>query len=142
MPARRTESLHHHRLSVAGAAYFVTCATSPRKYGLTNRAPALSLGEAARASDFNGETTTFAFTVMPDHCHWLFQLRSVLPLGRVIAKFKFFTKLALQTQDIAWQRDFYEHVVRSDENLNAIRAYIQANPARWAEDVENPLKRP
>jgi REP element-mobilizing transposase RayT len=38
----------------------------------------------------------------------------------------------------AWQRNFYEHVIRDEKSLNAIREYIQYNPARWAEDQENP----
>jgi REP element-mobilizing transposase RayT len=36
-----------------------------------------------------------------------------------------------------WQRDFFEHVVRDDESLNAIREYIINNPAQWAFDREN-----
>jgi putative transposase len=37
-----------------------------------------------------------------------------------------------------WQRNYYEHVIRDDADLNRIREYIQTNPARWAEDKENP----
>ena len=37
-----------------------------------------------------------------------------------------------------WQRNYYEHVIRNESSLNDIRAYIQANPMRWAEDQENP----
>ena len=37
-----------------------------------------------------------------------------------------------------WQRNYYEHVIRSDDNLLRIRQYIADNPARWAEDPENP----
>lgn len=33
-----------------------------------------------------------------------------------------------------WQRNYYEHVIRNDADLEAIRDYIEANPARWAED--------
>jgi len=38
-----------------------------------------------------------------------------------------------------WQRNFYEHVIRSEKELNAIRQYVIDNPANWAEDSENPL---
>jgi REP element-mobilizing transposase RayT len=44
-----------------------------------------------------------------------------------------------------WQRNYYEHIVRGERNLAAIREYINANPARWADDPENPsmtLRRP
>lgn len=37
-----------------------------------------------------------------------------------------------------WQRNYYEHVIRNDADLNRIRDYIQSNPAKWDEDEENP----
>ena len=37
-----------------------------------------------------------------------------------------------------WQRGYYEHVVRNDAELTAIREYILANPAQWDEDENNP----
>ena len=37
-----------------------------------------------------------------------------------------------------WQRNYYEHVVRDEADLNRIRDYIQSNPANWDEDEENP----
>jgi REP element-mobilizing transposase RayT len=38
-----------------------------------------------------------------------------------------------------WQRNYYEHIIRSEESLNRIREYILDNPARWEFDRENPL---
>lgn len=37
-----------------------------------------------------------------------------------------------------WQRNYYEHIVRSEEELNRIRGYIRGNPFRWENDRENP----
>jgi REP element-mobilizing transposase RayT len=37
-----------------------------------------------------------------------------------------------------WQRNYYEHVVRTEEEMNRIREYIAGNPATWHDDVENP----
>jgi REP element-mobilizing transposase RayT len=37
-----------------------------------------------------------------------------------------------------WQRNYYEHVIRSEQSLNRIRQYILDNPARWEFDRENP----
>ena len=37
-----------------------------------------------------------------------------------------------------WQRNYYEHVVRDEDDLDRIRAYITDNPAQWASDHENP----
>lgn len=36
-----------------------------------------------------------------------------------------------------WQRNDYEHVIRSDDDLRRIRAYISNNPLRWTIDREN-----
>lgn len=37
-----------------------------------------------------------------------------------------------------WQRNYYEHVIRDEGELDRIRGYIAANPARWCDDMENP----
>lgn len=37
-----------------------------------------------------------------------------------------------------WQRGFWEHIIRDDEDLSHAREYIRNNPARWAEDRNNP----
>jgi putative transposase len=36
-----------------------------------------------------------------------------------------------------WQRNYYEHIVRNDPAYDAIRLYIQSNPACWENDEEN-----
>ncbi|MBU4252305.1 MAG: transposase [Candidatus Omnitrophica bacterium] len=33
-----------------------------------------------------------------------------------------------------WQRNYYEHVIRNDNDLNRIREYIVNNPVQWKED--------
>lgn len=37
-----------------------------------------------------------------------------------------------------WQRNYYEHIIRNESSLHDIRQYIIHNPAKWAEDTENP----
>lgn len=39
-----------------------------------------------------------------------------------------------------WQRNYYEHVIRDDADFTRIRDYIAANPYRWNEDENNPVK--
>ena len=36
-----------------------------------------------------------------------------------------------------WQRNYYEHIIRNERALNAIRQYIIENPRRWQMDREN-----
>ena len=33
-----------------------------------------------------------------------------------------------------WQRNYYEHVIRNDEDYNRIAEYVVNNPQRWTED--------
>ena len=37
-----------------------------------------------------------------------------------------------------WQRNYYEHVIRDERELNLVRQYIIDNPRKWAEDRDNP----
>lgn len=37
-----------------------------------------------------------------------------------------------------WQRNYYEHIIRNEEEMNRIREYIIENPMRWGEDENNP----
>jgi len=37
-----------------------------------------------------------------------------------------------------WQRNYYDHVIRNERELDKIREYIATNPLRWALDRENP----
>ncbi len=41
-----------------------------------------------------------------------------------------------------WQRDFYERILRNETELERITRYIESNPARWADDGENPSRQP
>jgi putative transposase len=40
--------------------------------------------------------------------------------------------------ETVWQQRFYDRIIRDEAMLNTIRQYIQTNPARWAEDEDNP----
>lgn len=37
-----------------------------------------------------------------------------------------------------WQRNYYEHIIRDQPELDRIRQYITDNPHQWEEDQENP----
>ncbi len=42
-----------------------------------------------------------------------------------------------------WQRNYYEHIIRNENEMALIREYIMNNPAQWAMDRENPfVKKP
>jgi putative transposase len=63
-------------------------------------------------------------------------------LGDVMRVFKSISairvnRIAMRTGSL-WQRNYYEHVIRDEDDLNRIRQYILDNPAHWAEDENNP----
>jgi len=39
-----------------------------------------------------------------------------------------------------WQRNYYEHVIRTSADLERVRRYIVENPLRWELDELNPLR--
>ena len=68
-------------------------------------------------------------------------------LGQVIGAFKSLVFAVyldwLQANDPArlakfWQRNYFEHIIREDGELEAIRWYIHDNPVRWDWDRDNP----
>jgi putative transposase len=66
-----------------------------------------------------------------------------ITLGQILAYFKYQTaKRINQTRNTSgtpvWQRNYYEHVIRDEKELQAIREYIRYNPLKWDEDKENP----
>ena len=65
------------------------------------------------------------------------------PLGRLIGAFK--TVSTKQINDLRgtpgapfWQRDFWDHIIRNERALIAIREYIRNNPALWEADKLHP----
>jgi len=65
-------------------------------------------------------------------------------LGAIVRSFKSaVTKRINETRDTAgvpvWHRNYYEHIIRDEKSLNAIRQYIDGNPANWTNEEENPI---
>jgi REP element-mobilizing transposase RayT len=40
-----------------------------------------------------------------------------------------------------WQRSYFEHVIRTQDELDRVRLYIVENPLKWELDRENPVAR-
>ena len=71
-------------------------------------------------------------------------LRKKITLGRIVAYFKYqSTKSINQLRSSSgipfWQRNYYEHVIRNDDDLYRTRKYIRENPLNWESDEENPV---
>jgi putative transposase len=65
-------------------------------------------------------------------------------LGQIVAYFKYQSTKEInriETENAItkfWQRNYYEHIIRSADEANRIHLYIDANPAQWDMDDENP----
>jgi putative transposase len=128
---RKTIRLRDFDYSSTGA-YFITICTW-RRHPLL-KGPVLQMVEdewTALPRRFRGlalDTSMF----MVDHLHgivWLSDSSATLP--RIVQAFKSISARRAKragTVDELWQRSFYDHVVRSDGELDALRQYIVNNP--------------
>ena len=98
------------------------------------------------------------FVVMPNHVHGIIILRHPDDVGagfkpaptckrhgltEIVRAFKTFSarhaNVARNTLGMhLWQRSYYEHIIRDEHDLHAIREYIANNPAGWERDDYNP----
>jgi putative transposase len=65
-------------------------------------------------------------------------------LGAIIAQFKSrVTKRIWKFPELnntpIWQRNYYEHIIRNEKDLQNKTDYIESNPLLWDEDDENPV---
>jgi methylase of polypeptide subunit release factors len=47
------------------------------------------------------------------------------------------TKKLMETYNTIWQKSYYDHTVRDENDLNRIRDYIKDNPLQWELDEYN-----
>ena len=98
-----------------------------------------------------------AHVVMPNHLHGILVIRDDPAsvdrsmnaesgpgllrdsLGAIVGQFK--RAVTIESRNLScaparpvWKRNYYDHVIRSEESLNRIRSYIHENPARWRDD--------
>jgi REP element-mobilizing transposase RayT len=110
-----------------------------------------------------------AFVVMPNHIHGIIVLVDVVGAGlrpapttapattpttgkrhdlpEIVRAFKSFSARRIngirQTPGVpVWQRNYYEHIIRDENELNCIREYVMSNPVQWQYDREIPDRLP
>jgi len=99
-----------------------------------------------------------AFIIMPNHVHSIIfivgaNVRAGFkpapttnkrhPLSELVRGFKTFSSRCVNeirglSGTPVWQRNYYEHIIRNEKDLNEIREYIVNNPTKWEMDEENP----
>ena len=91
------------------------------------------------------------FVVMPNHVHGIIVLSDITSSDRllsgcalteIIRAFKAFSARRINLHRgisgvPVWQRSFYEHVLRDEEEWDRARKYILQNPRNWQDDQEN-----
>jgi putative transposase len=66
-------------------------------------------------------------------------------LGAIMAQFKSrvtkrLWKIPTLNGTPVWQRNYYEHIIRNEPEMDATWRYSESNPAMWDNDDENPTK--
>jgi REP element-mobilizing transposase RayT len=124
--------LRKGRVSEPGRSYVVTTVTQDRRPLFTDWAAGRVVVDSLRRLHAGGDVTSLAFVVMPDHVHWLFTLASRSTLPFVVQGFKGGSarRLGKRVAGPVWQRGYYDHALRGDEDLRAQARYIVANPLR------------
>ena len=87
------------------------------------------------------------FCIMPNHVHAIIVLNDSPvakrhPLSEVVRAFKSFSARRINSlrnsQGIpVWQRNYYEHIIRDQEDYLSKSNYILDNPLNWENDDEN-----
>ncbi len=74
----------------------------------------------------------FAYCFMPDHVHLVVQITGDGSVVDFVKEFKQRTGYAFKraTGRSLWQRSYFDHVLRGDEDLVAACRYVFANPVR------------
>jgi len=163
---RRSIRLKDYDYSQAGA-YFITICTHERKCSFGDirdgKIELTEVGEIAskywvEIPEHFASVQMNEFVVMPNHLHAVVKINHVgvqnfeplqhkyqhtisKSVGSIIRAYKSTVSHWCKANGhdyFRWQRNFYEHVIRNEDDLDEIREYIVNNPLKWDLDSENP----
>ena len=90
-------------------------------------------------SNTHEDVTVDKYIIMPNHIHMIIFISTqsgrtqfAPTVSRIIKQFK--GSVTKQIGAPIWQRSFYEHVIRGEEEYLKILKYIDENPIKWAQD--------
>ena len=111
-----------------GEVYFLTVCCQPRSLNqLANKRIWEALVETVRLREERKSLNCRLLLAMPDHFHGLFSFEGEEPMVKVIKDLK---SWLARSQGIQWQRDFFDHRLRSFESAREKGDYIRQNPVR------------
>ena len=126
-----------------------------------NEIGAIVQSEWLKTAEIRGDVLTDEFIIMPNHLHGVIIInngsRGVLQyapteshfrspsqtLGAIVRGFKSATTKQINNYwktpgKAVWQRNYFERVIRDEDELSRIREYIIYNPLKWANNEDNP----
>ena len=132
--------MHKHlkrlsRVCVKDPVYFITSTTLKRQRILANDSIAAILVREFEDARARHRWAIGSYVVMPDHVHFFCMPGpQAVPLSRFMGSWKEWTakaiKRELQLAGNVWQREFFDHVLRSDESYSEKWNYVRENPVR------------
>ena len=134
MPTQpNSHRLRFGRASENGRAYLITAVIHERQPIFSDwQLGRLLVAELRRVHDA-GLVDSIAWVVMPDHFHWLMQLRDN-NLGSVVGSTKSRCTQAVNKMTgrsgPLWQTGYHDRAIRDGEELLPFARYIVANPLR------------
>nr|WP_322940105.1 transposase [Pseudomonas sp. s4] len=130
----RGRALRPGRCSEPGRIYLLTIVVREREPLLGDFMAGRLLVAELRATVEAGEVNSLAWVVMPDHFHWLVELREQ-SLAAVVQRVKGRSARTinrhLRREGTLWQAGYHDHALRREEDVQAVARYVVANPL-WA----------
>ena len=136
----RKERKHLRRLDrvclPAGACiFYVTCCVRGRSRPLANAAAVDVLVESWRAAPRLFEWAVGRYVVMPDHVHFFASpcADTAKALSILVGSWKSWTRKEMRSAvdpSFEWQREFFDHLLRSTESYAQKWEYVRMNPVR------------
>ena len=134
IPEKGFHFLRKCRWSKSGQYYFITSSTNKRKPILASAAVFEILRESVEWMETNHRWEWHCFVCMPDHIHIVFKLGDGHSLAGVMKSFKSFTSRRinklLQLDGVVWQDQYYDHLIRGEEDFWASMEYCYYNPLK------------
>ncbi len=134
MPLTRphARNLRRGRYSQAGLYYFLTTSVAGRRRIFNVPGRAVIVLEAIRWLHDTRRLSVDAAVVMPDHLHLAGQLHKD-SLSNVMHSLKSYTAKRLTGAGVlapVWQKGYYDHALRDDEDYRVKVRYLIENPLR------------
>ena len=126
-------SLRIGRYSQPGNSYLVTCVVKDRLPIFNDFHIGRMVTKELRNLHDSGLVYSLAWVVMPDHLHWLFELKSG-SLATLMQSLKgrsaFAINKAYGAKTLIWQKGYHDRGVRAEEDLSEMARYVIHNPMR------------